>query len=204
MHRARQLPTRSLWLPLAVSLWCVAITVGAYAEWNYSRTAGAAIDPGEQWPAESGVVRDHRPTLLLFVHPRCPCSVASLGELAALLDEAPGSVDAHVLFWQPPQAGPEWRDTQLVQQARELPGVAIHWDEAGAESAHFGALTSGHTVCYDAHGTRQFAGGITLGRGQVGTSAGRTAIRNWLQQGQTPTGPNCVYGCPLTTVPLEE
>lgn len=179
--------------------WSVAIAVGGFALWSYSRQAGAVGAQPERWPEASRIVRGERPILLLFVHPRCPCSAASLTELAETMAAAPGAVDAHVLFWTPKDAGASWHETPLVRQAREIPGLQIAWDEGGREAARFGALTSGHAACFDKDGERIFAGGITLARGHAGRNAGRTAILAGLAGGPPSIGEHCVYGCGLTS-----
>src|SRR2546422_10428791 len=80
-------------------LWALAAGAGTVALWNYESAAGHAGGTPEHWPPQAQITLDpQRATLLMFAHPRCPCSRASLGELNRLLARYPGRVAAHLLF----------------------------------------------------------------------------------------------------------
>ena len=50
--------------------------------WSASRPGGDPEAPA-RWPEASALVRNaDGPTLVLFAHPKCPCTDASLAELA--------------------------------------------------------------------------------------------------------------------------
>jgi hypothetical protein len=138
------------------------------------------------------------PRLLMFLHPKCPCSKASLGELAEIMAHEPDKAAVDVVFVMPQGAGPDWAKTTLRKQAAAIPGVRLV-DDDGTLAQRLGAETSGYVVLYDAGGKLLFSGGITRSRGHEGDSAGRQAIcallngdANAAVGAKTP-----VYGCPL-------
>ncbi len=66
--------------------------------------------------------RRSRPRLIMFVHPQCPCTKASLGQLAEILAHHSGKADAAVVFVKPAGAGPDWDQTSLRAGRRNSPG----------------------------------------------------------------------------------
>jgi hypothetical protein len=109
--------------------------------------------------------------LVMFLHPQCPCSHASVVELARLVSTRERLVDARVLVLRPPDEPEEWCDTRSVRAAREIPGVTVSVDDGGREARLFGATTSGHVVVYSG-GALVFSGGITPARGHEGDNPG--------------------------------
>ena len=65
-------------------------------------TAGAAAHPPVrlQKPALAAL-GPHKPTLIMLVHPQCPCSRASLTELSRLAALCPNRANISVLFLRP-------------------------------------------------------------------------------------------------------
>jgi hypothetical protein len=71
-------------------------------------------------------------------------------------------------------------------------------DDQGAQSARFGAATSGQTFLYDARGNLQFSGGITAARAHAGDNAGRSSLVAMLNASGAPVASRTsVFGCPL-------
>lgn len=176
----------------------VGASLGALASYTYTPGAPAAEAP-ERWPEASALPRDpERATLLLFAHPGCPCSRASLTELAALLREVGPAVQATVVFMHV-AAGALEKASSLRIQAAEIPGVRVFDDAQGTEARRFDARTSGQTLLYDRSGARLFAGGLTMARGHVGKSIGHAQIIALLAGAQT-SGTAKVFGCSLHAV----
>jgi hypothetical protein len=182
----------------AFALWLLLIGGGMTILWGYERTPGAASAAPDRWPAGSRIrPAADRPTLVMLVHPRCPCTRASIGELARLMTQAQGRVTAYVLFVKLPDFPDGWEQTDLWAGAAAIPGVTVVRDDEGAEAGRFRATTSGQTVLYDASGKLLFSGGITSARGLVGDNAGRAAAVSLLTAGQAGQKETPVYGCPL-------
>lgn len=195
-------------LAAALVAWAAALAVGFTALWRYKAAAAVQDDgPPLSWPAGSAVGRTPaRATLVLFAHPRCPCTHASVTELGRLMARLGGSLAARVLVVRPTGVGPDWDDTALVSRAAAIPGVAVATDEGGTEAARFGARTSGFTVLYDASGRRLFRGGITSARGHEGDSFGSQRIVSLLTTGKADRADAPTFGCALAgpETPVEE
>jgi hypothetical protein len=177
--------------------WAFAVGAGLEWMWTYSATPGTAAPPPATWPSGATPARPTAtPSLVMFVHPRCPCSRASLAELGGIMERNQGKLAAQVLFVAPPGTGKEWSHTRLWKVASEIPGVTVSADRDGMEAKRFGATTSGHVVLYDANGTLVFSGGITASRGHVGENAGARQVLNLLN-GRVGAEPTPVYGCSL-------
>lgn len=175
--------------------WIAVVSLGGW--WLSQRTwlAGAAAPPAPTWPAASGPLTADRPVLVVFAHPHCPCSHATLAELAWVLDRCPGPVRVRIFLVVPENAGGGWEQTGLRDAAARLPGAELSTDSGGAVAC-FGARTSGQVFVYAANGQQLFTGGVTVGRGHRGANLGRTAVLAALQNGQaSPPAP--VFGCPL-------
>lgn len=192
------MPARTLLAGAVVIFWIAAAAVGMSLMMRFNTTAGTAFAAPETWPAQSKLpFQFGRIHLIMLAHPQCPCTRASLAELAEILGRSDGRVKAYVLFYRPSQLPAEWNDDRLVRIAREIPGVAIIDDILGAEAARFGAMTSGHTLLYDAAGNLAFSGGITRARGEAGENPGRQAILQALREAAETAAHTPVFGCPL-------
>jgi len=141
--------------------------------------------------------RHSRATLVLFLHPQCPCSKSTIGELAEILARYHDKVDAYILFLAPPAERRDWVQADLWQAAAEIPGVHLMEDPNGREARRFGAFTSGQVLLYDAEKQLVFNGGITASRGHFGANDGRDAIEDLLQGKSTLQRTAPVFGCSL-------
>jgi hypothetical protein len=191
-------PRRPLWLWALAAAWAVAVVGGLSVLWAYENTPGDSGSSPGQWPAETSLSRaTDQPTLVLFAHPQCSCTRASLGELAETLARANKQPKTYVVFLKPFGFGPDWEKTDLWQTAASLPNVTVIRDDEGVEATRFGAITSGQTVLYDDEGTLLFSGGITGARGHAGDNAGRASLVALLNHGKTERSWTSVFGCRL-------
>lgn len=180
------------------ALWLLMIGTGTGLLWRYNETPGVAAAAVGRWPADSRLRHDtERATLVMLAHPHCPCTRASLGELARLLAQARGRVTAYVLFVKPPGLPDGWENTDLLAAASSIPGVTVVRDDEGVEAGRFRAETSGQTMLYDESGELLFSGGITSARGHEGDNAGRAAIVSLLTTDEAGRTGTPVFGCPL-------
>jgi hypothetical protein len=185
-------------ITVALLAWIFILAGGTLIVRNYESTPGPATSPSVQWPSNSSIpCLPGRITIVVFAHPRCPCTRASLNELRALLDECEIPVATHVLFWMPRNASDDWRKTELWQLADRIQDVQTHADEEGTEARHFGALTSGHIMIFRGNGTRIFNGGLTTARGRFGDGTMATAISQLINQETPSREGRPVFGCPL-------
>ena len=178
--------------------WTVAISFGLRTLLAYESTPGTIGTVPGQWPATSRIERlTNSPTLVMLAHPRCPCTRASVAELAALMARMQGKIDAFVLFLKPRQSGTDWEDTELRRTAAAIPGVTVLSDVDGVEARRFGAETSGHTLLFDRDGRLLFSGGITEFRGHVGDNTGVRAIESLIDGRAPARTATSVFGCAL-------
>ena len=183
---------------MVVAAWLLSVAIGFAILVRYDQRSGQPADPPMRWPARSALERTSgRATLVMLVHPRCPCSRASLEELDGIIASAPGRATVHVVFVTPRALTDDWDESDLWRTAARMPGVHLQ-DDDGTEAARFGSSTSGQVVLYDADGALRFSGGITPSRGHAGDNAGRAVvIALLLGRPADETARTPVFGCSL-------
>ena len=217
-------PGRStrLLLIIATGIWIATVAGGLGFLMAYANRPGDQGDAISEWPEASPIslARD-RPTLLLFAHPKCPCTKASIGELDWIMTRCGDDVDSHVLFFQPDGETEDWCRTSCWARAVMIPNVDVSVDPESRMARQFGIKTSGHVLLYAPDGELLFEGGITQSRGHAGESPGRTRLVSLIREHanlggsdggrsnskDSPSSPRsdadrdsdstCVFGCPL-------
>ncbi len=191
-------------IALGIASWLLAVVVGFSLLLRYQFQPGQAAQAHAQWPGSSLIaLSPKRPTLIVVAHPKCPCSSASIDELARLMANCQGKVEAYVLFMLPSEergrttlSKEEWQNTPLRRQAQAISGVTVLSDPNGQEGDRFGVATSGNALLYAPDGRLLFAGGLTGSRGHSGDNAGREALESWILNHQGPQE-SPVYGCAM-------
>jgi hypothetical protein len=133
----------------------------------------------------------------MLAHPHCPCTRATIAELARLMTDADGRVDTHVLFLKPSEMEEGWERTDLWRRAGSIAGVRVVSDVDGREAARFGATVSGQVLLYDRTGRLVFRGGITGARGHEGDNLGRRQLASLIRTGNAAARESRVFGCSL-------
>jgi hypothetical protein len=178
----------------------LATAVGFYLLLGFNGTAAPQHSAPAVWPAASEIaLHPGKPAVLVFLHPLCPCSRATLHELdrvLSLLFPAAPHPDIHLLFVRSAQT-PEWNGGDLWRDATGVRGAVSQWDEGGREAARFRALTSGAVLLYGAHGNLLFQGGITGARGHEGDNLGASHLLAALETGRRAGPLSQVFGCAL-------
>ena len=181
-----------------VAVWLGLALGGMFAIFRYSNTPSATDVAPSAWPAESRLSRSpDRPTLVMFAHPHCPCTRASIAELSKLVARVSERLRVHVLFMRPSGVDERWEETDIVRRAREIPGATATVDADGGEAGLFHARTSGETMLYGKDGRLLFHGGITASRGHEGDNLGLTRIVSLVTTGTSDKAESAVYGCVL-------
>ena len=179
-----------------------AVGFGINILWKYSSTPGRPGTPSLNWPEgmQTGRTRG-RSTLVMFAHPQCPCTNATLGELAIIMAHSQDRLDADVFFYAPASQPESWVRSELWNATSAIPGVHVFEDPEAHMAERFGVFTSGQTLLYDPQGHLQFTGGITALRGHSGDNAGRSAIIALVRGGKSQFGAlpevTPVLGCGL-------
>jgi hypothetical protein len=196
---------RRAWLVGAVVAWAAAVVCGMWLLLRYKNTPGDPADTRAVWPEGTSLARNaHVPTLVMFAHPKCTCTRASLAELTTLVTEMRGKVDGRVVFMRPSELEPGWERTDTWATASAIPGVAVSVDVDGSEAKRFGARTSGQIVMYAPDGELLYAGGITGSRGHVGDNVGRRRIEAILSAAEVDQHSAPVFGCQLASSQEED
>lgn len=183
-----------VWIAIAVAGW---YRISAY---GFSGDQKTIANAPQRWPAESTIVRTERqPTLLLFLHPKCPCSRATVGELERLPALVPNSALPHicVVAAAPRSIGDLWWSSSFLARAARLPNAHLVHDPGGVETALFGARVSGTVLLFDPAGNRLYAGGVTMARGHAGDNAGLQAVTDLLVDPRAVVSTIPPFGCEM-------
>ncbi len=183
--------------------WAGAVALGFVVLMGYQNAPGRAAEPPPTWPETSSLQpAGAQGTLVVFAHPHCPCTQATMGELERVLRYVQHQVRTYVVFVQPDGYSDDWVRDDLWQRAAAMPGVTPVRDEHGTETGRFGAFTSGQVLYFTADGHLQFAGGITGSRGHEGNNKGRQALLRWIQDDRADRSSTFVFGCALQSAPM--
>lgn len=181
-----------------LGLWGVAAVGGLGYLASYANKPGSSARMPHAWPEDSQLVRNpDGPTLVMFIHPHCPCTRASLSELSRAMARSHEPMDVLAVFIRPMDFKGGWEQGTLWNVAAELPGVKTLVDPGGREARRFDARTSGQVGLYDRHGKLRFSGGITSARAHEGDNTGGQAVSTWLNEGDCIVSRTDVFGCSL-------
>lgn len=195
--------TKCHWRIISVAAWVLALAGGAgYLGAHGARQGEAGVTPARFDDAAGTMERTPGAwTIVLAVHPRCPCTRASADELIRVLAGAAEPWEVVVLAFRPVEGdasySTDFSDTATVRRLASLEGVRIIPDPDGRLAARFGALTSGHALVYDLAGHLRYAGGLTPSRAHIGPNTGSAALSALLRGGAAVASASPVFGCPL-------
>lgn len=180
-------------LTTAVSSWVLAIGYFGAQMMAFDSTPGKPAHAPAHWPAQSALTRAQgRKQLVMFVHPGCTCTLASLEQLRRLESLTGNTIAAEIVLWHSAASRKE-RDWN-----RESGGAKVFDDQNGQEARIFGAQTSGQTLIYDEAGQLAYAGGLTVFRAEAG---GDPLLKQILQgigvRDQKAALEKAVFGCPI-------
>ena len=153
------------------------------------------------WPSASKIKRTHDSEhLLLFIHPKCVCSHATIDQLKQVLPLSPNDCQFSVAVYCPDGKSQSWLETRLADTIADLKPDEIRLAVDGYEAQQFGVTTSGHLLHFDNNGSLKFSGGITSSRGHRGDcialkSLKKTLSRKSVHHSQLVTFP--VFGCTI-------
>jgi hypothetical protein len=184
---------------VALIVWVLFVGWGWMALSQYENTPGQAqASPPQQWPAVTKIPRTvGLPTMVMFLHPHCPCSRASMTQLSLIMAHTQNKVNTEVVFVKLPNFSQDWVKTDLYRSALRIPGVQVMIDDGGREAKIFHARVSGQVMLYDKFGKLIFNGGITSSRGHEGDNDGQDSIITFLTKGVIPKKQTPFFGCLL-------
>lgn len=179
-----------------VALWSAAVATGMGLLAAYANTAGK-WSPAPATIGHTGDATSAQHRLYMFLHPRCPCSAASVNELARIMSRCSAQLQATVYFVRPESQPTDWERGTLWNLASSIPGVHVETDVGGRVASQFHANTSGETFVYDRLGKLRFHGGITAARGHAGDNLGESAVIAIALGGKSYVERSPVFGCPF-------
>ncbi len=177
------------------AFWILCASAGVGSMLVYSLTPGSH-PVVRKIPTDSEIqISKSRPNLLVFLHPKCSCSHATLSELRGLLPDL-GETSVTIIF-NNPNKELSWISGDLFQETKKLPNVKIFVDDGSLETLRFGVKTSGHVVLMNETGKAVFSGGITPMRGHGGENIGTNFIRSWIKGRGPASSITDIFGCGL-------
>lgn len=179
-------------------IWITAVLFGIAWLERYSHTPGQQATAPQSWPEKTELSYSNKPKLLVFLHPECSCSEATVAELGRLLVQVPRDIQVYAIFVKPDGWSDDEVKSDLWQRTSRIPNLKIVLDKERKEAKLFGALTSGHTLLYDQQGQLIFSGGITGARGHEGDNDGKSALIKLLNNDKSIRAAQTkIFGCEL-------
>ncbi len=102
------MPAARVNLLVLALVWAVAVAIGFGCLFNYQTEAGKSGAIPVTFPEFSRMEPNpYQLTLIMFAHPRCPCTRASIGELDRVMAKLQDRVRAYVVFFVPETMDPK-------------------------------------------------------------------------------------------------
>src|SRR5438876_11861383 len=103
--------------------WAIVVVLGFRPLLSYEIQPGHTGTPHRHWPQDSTLERSGGMTLVMFVHPQCSCSRASLGQLDRLIAITQDqNLHCTVAFEQPADQSADRSKSELWGRASSLSG----------------------------------------------------------------------------------
>ena len=151
-----------------LALWAV-LLVGGFRGLLQHETASGPFRAAPSRENRFGA--DGKAALIMALHPKCPCSRASVAELTKIYSHTTKPLKIVVLAYKPAAEPDSWIESSSLESVRKLhPEIVI--DPDGAEAKRLGMTTSGQVIVYDAGRNLVFDGGITGSRAHEGDNLG--------------------------------
>ncbi len=182
---------------LLLVLWGAVIGVGLLWMTDYSLSPGSHEEPLVERPSDTPVpFSEEKSTLVIFLHPRCPCTHPSVAAIERLM------VRKHDMVLQPifylPGSKPEtWARADYWDRVVDAGAHEPLIDVDGGVARQFHATTSGHAILFSVDGEVLYSGGITSGRVHEGDNLGLTTLTRVLEQVPVQDATFPVYGCSI-------
>ncbi|HTI51110.1 MAG TPA: hypothetical protein VL475_09165 [Planctomycetaceae bacterium] len=195
---ARPTGARSIgvWVGIGCA-WCVLLGAGWWHLCRYTYRPSAVATTLSEWPHETAFAPSSGFRIVMFVHPLCPCSDASIRELENSLARMPAKVSVTVIAVTAGLTAEDLESSGLIAELSAMPRIGLYVDATGAERKRFGAAVSGEVVAFDANGRRVYHGGLTPGRGHQGESVGQGQLEALARGESAAPCESPVFGCLL-------
>jgi len=192
----RSYSSQRVWV-IALLIWLSAIALGYSWLFRYSFAAGKTMAAPSTIPESLAPAKPPaRAQLFIALHPRCPCSRATVRELARILSRSADASEVTVLMYKPAGEPNGWIEGALLNDCRRM-NCRVRIDPDGRLAAGLGSLTSGGVALYGVDGKLHYQGGITASRGHEGDNIGESAVIQILHGDDARHRWMPVFGCPI-------
>ena len=189
---------------VAFALWLAAVAVVFGALGIYGSNPGPSYPAPVHWPQDTQVERyANGSTLLVFLHPGCPCSRATLDNLKDVIADSSLSIVLISSEYASKVASDLASCRQQIRELERCDNTTHFHDIDSREAKWFHATTSGYCLLYDERGMIKFSGGITSSRGHQGANAGMACLKAALSSDSAHFS-YPVFGCPLLVDPVDQ
>lgn len=189
-------------IAIACLFWVFSIGLGIYFLMGYETTPGKPATPPAKFVKDTKLkLSSNKDTLVMFVHPQCPCTRASLAQLSSLSSR--DNLAIKLVFINPSIKPACWNEKWQFDDWTKSPRVETIEDVDGELARQFDAQTSGQTFLFDSKGNLLFNGGITPARGVTGDNKGFDSLALALSRNRTSEAndtnlkKSLVFGCNL-------
>jgi hypothetical protein len=154
---------------VALLTWGCALVGGFGLLIRYEATASQT---GSPQAAESTVFRDGNVfSVVIGLHPHCPCSRATVAELLKIYSHVPEKTKITALVFKPKTEADSWIECVSLSTLQKM-NATIVVDTDGERATSLGLNTSGQIQIYSPQGKLLYNGGITGARGHAGDNIG--------------------------------
>jgi hypothetical protein len=108
----------SVGITVATGLWLLVVGLGLLLLLQYSYRPGEVGAVPDRRPGQTRLrFVERRPNLIMFLHPKCLCSRASVREFEEIVARCRELVQGRIVFVQPSDVSAEWVKTDLWDTA---------------------------------------------------------------------------------------
>lgn len=184
-------------------MWTLIAAWFCTAVFLFAKLAMYSQSPGAQaTPPLAAVANIHpnpdRYTLVVSVHPKCPCTQSTFYELERLVPKVDNNIDFVFYIFTTQESPESWFNDSSAHIQTRFPDSVIHKDIDAVSATRIGSMISGSTVLYNPDGYPVFWGGVTSGRGHSGDNLGSDSIIAIVNDREPPRTTTLVYGCEIT------
>jgi hypothetical protein len=193
----------SAWLAVAGLVWVALLAAGMAWMLGHDFTPGESSgEVPNVWPEDvARVRRSGVATLVMAVHPGCPCTRASLDQLERLIVRTGPRLRVMTLHFSSPATDTERVGVGTRNVISSNSRIEAMMDRDGELAKRFGLVTSGEVAVYDREGRLRFHGGLTPSRGCSAPGTGFDAVLALANGNEIARPAAPVFGCSILDTP---
>lgn len=179
-----------------VLLWALMVSLCFIGLMQYKAEPGTQSQPPKVAPTANEPHSSLNNQLLVFLHPQCACSFATLNELKRLMHSI-NDTPTLTIYFADIMPIAELKTHGLWELATSISSAHVTIDTDNQRIDTFDQHVSGNILFYNRDGQLAFNGGITSSRGHEGDSQGKLKLMAILNQESPAYASSETYGCRL-------